>query len=293
MDKKNNLNIYLKPLFAVIVWGISFIATKYVLAELNPTAIVFVRQLLGIGTLLIIIFYQKESLKITFQSFKWILVLSLTACFHLWIQITGLQFTSASNTGWIIGITPVFMVLLAFIFYKEKLTKQQLVGITISFLGLLLLVSKGNISSLDLVKNKGDLLIISSSFTWSLYSMASKKATLSSSPVITTFYLFLFVALLISPFTLNRQNLDSIITLSLQSWMWLLFLGVLCSGVAYALWARALQQMDTSRVGAFLYIEPFVTFIGAWFILNEQLTVITFVSGLIIIGGVIVVNRNK
>jgi drug/metabolite transporter (DMT)-like permease len=49
--------------------------------------------------------------------------------------------------------------------------------------------------------------------------------------------------------------------------------------------------MSASRVGAFLYIEPFVTFFGSWILLNEQITLLTLLSGLIIIGGVVLVNR--
>jgi len=57
------------------------------------------------------------------------------------------------------------------------------------------------------------------------------------------------------------------------------------------LWAQALSEMSATRVGAFLYIQPFVTFFAAWFYLGEDITILTLVSGLIIIGGVILVNR--
>ncbi len=280
-----------KPLFAVFVWGLSFIATKRALVEIKPEAIVFIRQLLGISFLLVVALRQKQNLHINLKDHKWVFVLALVACFHLWIQITGLQWTSASNTGWIIGITPVFMTILAIIFFKEKISKQQLVGIIISFAGLILLVSKGDLSSIDLINNKGDVLIISSSLTWAVYSMASKKATLNYSPVMTTLYLFIIVAILISPFAINKENIAAVVSLSLGGWSAILFLGILCSGVAYVLWSQALTEMSASRVGAYLYIEPFVTFFGSWILLGEQITFLMLVSGLIIIGGVVLVNR--
>jgi RarD protein len=234
---------------------------------------------------------QKKSFHINLKDHKWVFILAVVACFHLWIQVTGLQWTSASNTGWIIGITPVFMTILGLIFFKEKISKHQLSGIIISFAGLLLLVSKGDLTSLDLIKNKGDVLIISSSFTWALYSLASKKATLNYSPVMTTLYLFMIVAVIIAPFTINRENIIAVEELSLGGWSAILFLGILCSGVAYTLWAQALTEMSASRVGAYLYIEPFVTFFGSWILLNEHITFLMLISGLIIIGGVILVNR--
>lgn len=288
---KSKLKYYWKPLFAVVVWGFSFIATKNALEEINPESIVFIRQILGIGFLGIVALRQKNNFSVNIKDHGWILLLALIACFHLWIQVTGLQWTSASNTGWIIGITPVFMAILSAVFFKEKIIMQQVAGIVLSFLGLLILVSKGNLLAIDLIKNKGDMLVISSSLTWAIYSMVNKKITFHYSPIMTTFYMFLFVAILISPFTINQQNINAVFNLSFGGWMSVLFLGIFCSGAAYALWAQSLKEMSASKVGAFLYLEPFVTFFGAWILLNEHITILTLISGLIIIGGVVLVNR--
>jgi len=287
----NHIKTYWKLLAAVIAWGFSFIATKNALNEVSPVVIVFVRQLLGIAFLVIVALQQKKSFAVNVRDHGWIFILAVIASFHLWIQVTGLQWTSASNTGWIIGTTPVFMAILSLIFFKEKMSAPQTAGIVISFSGLLLLVSKGDLSSIDLIKNKGDLLIIASSITWSAYSMVNKKITFHYSPIMTTLYMFLFVALITAPFTINGKNIEAVLHLSLSGWMSILFLGIICSGAAYALWAQALSEMSASRVGAFLYLEPFVTVFGAWLLLNEQITFLTIISGLIIIGGVMLVNR--
>lgn len=282
---------YWKPLFAVTVWGLSFIATKNALVEVKPEVIVFIRQILGILFLAAILLKQKRKFSINLRKQKWIFVLAGIACFHLWIQVTGLQWTTAAHTGWIIGTTPVFMVILGIIFFKEKISAMQTLGILISFLGLIVLVSKGDLTSIDFIKNKGDVLIIASSITWSIYSMVNKKVTFTLSPVLTTFYLFLIVAVIIAPFTINQKNISDVLRLSASGWGSILFLGIFCSGIAYTLWAQTLNEMSASRVGVFLYVEPFVTFFGAWLLLNEQITVLTLLSGLIIIAGVVLVNR--
>lgn len=287
----NHIKTYWKLLAAVIAWGFSFIATKNALSEVSPVVIVFVRQLLGIAFLVIVALKQKKSFAVNVRDHGWIFILAVIASVHLWIQVTGLQWTSASNTGWIIGTTPVFMAILSLIFFKEKMSAPQTAGIVISFSGLLLLISKGDLSSIDLINNKGDLLIIASSITWSAYSMVNKKITFHYSPIMTTLYMFLFVALITAPFTINGKNIEAVLHLSLSGWMSILFLGIICSGAAYALWAQALSEMSASRVGAFLYLEPFVTVFGAWLLLNEQITFLTIISGLIIIGGVMLVNR--
>ncbi len=284
-------NIYWKPLVAVLVWGYSFIATKYALEEVNPISIVFLRQLFGISFLAVIAYRQKMNFSIKLRDFSWIILLGALTTLHLWIQVTGLQWTSASNTGWIIGITPVLMAILGLVFFREKILARQIAGIMISFFGLLLLVGKGNLGNIDLIENKGDILIVASSFTWAFYSIVSKKATINCSPLITTFYLFVIMGVVTAPFTLNGEDINKITNLSFNGWLAIIFLGIFCSGVGYYLWARTLSEMSASRAGAFLYLEPFVTFFFATIMLNENVTFITFLSGLIIIAGVILVNR--
>jgi drug/metabolite transporter (DMT)-like permease len=282
---------YWKPLFAVTVWGFSFIATKNALNEVSPIVIVFIRQLLGIVFLTVVAVKNKNSFAVNIKDHKWIFVLAMIASVHLWIQVTGLQWTSASNTGWIIGITPVFMAILAFIIFKEKMTVQQIIGIVISFFGLLTLISKGDFLSIGLINNKGDALVVASSVTWAIYSMMNKKIIIHYSPIMTTLYMFFFVSLILAPFTINEQNINAVFNLSLSGWISILFLGIICSGAAYALWAQTLKEMSATQTGVFLYLEPFVTLFGAWIMLNEHITVLTFLSGITIIGGVVLVNR--
>ncbi|MEW6506716.1 MAG: DMT family transporter [Bacteroidota bacterium] len=258
---------------------------------MKPLAIILIRQLLGIGLLISIALYQKQSFAINIKEQKWIFLLSGIASLHLYIQVTGLQYTSASNTGWIIGITPVFMVILARLFYKERITLTQTAGITIAFLGLLLLVSKGNFTSIDLISNKGDFLVLLSSFTWAVYSLVGKKITITYPPLMTILYLFIMMSFYLIPFTINAENISSVLSLSITSWISILFLGLFCSGAAYVLWAQSLSDLPAAKVGAFLYIEPFVTVFAAWILLNEAISLLTFASGLIIIGGVVLVNR--
>ena len=211
--------------------------------------------------------------------------------FHLWIQVKALEFTTASSSGWIVGTAPVFIAILGAIFFKEKLTSYKVVGILIALAGLILLISRGNIFSISLIENKGDLMMLSSAFIWGVYSIANKKITLTYPPLMMIFYLFLMMAIIILPFTINTQSIKSISELSLNGWAAVLFLGLFCSGAAYVIWAAALRDMDSAKVGAFLYLEPFVTVIMAWLILSEHITPLMLLSGIIILFGVYLVNR--
>jgi len=283
---------YLLILLAIIFWGTSFVATKTILNEIKPVTIIILRLILASILLTIIALLTKRKFSLNLKSHGWIFILALVAVFHLWIQVTGLQYTTAANTGWIIGTAPVFMAILGFVFYKERITLLQFLGILVALAGLLLLIGKGDITNIGLIENQGDLLVLGSAFTWGVYSMVNKKISLSYSPLMTILYLFLMMAVIIIPFNLNTETISSVINLSFISWMWVLFLGIFCSGVAYVVWAQALRDMESAKVGAFLYFEPLVTVIAAWFFLQEEITLLMIFSGLLITAGVFIVNKD-
>jgi drug/metabolite transporter (DMT)-like permease len=281
---------YWKPIAAVIFWGVSFIATKIALDELVPLTIIFLRLILAVIFLTAIAVYTKRDFSVNLKNHGGILILALVAVFHLWIQVTGMQYTTAAKTGWIIGTAPVFMVLVGLAAFKESLTILKTTGILIAFFGLILLISHGDLSSIDLISNKGDFLILASAFTWAVYSAVNKKISLTYPPMMTILFLFLMMAIIISPFTINDAAVQSVIHLSAVSWVSILFLGILCSGAAYVMWASALKEMESAKVGAFLYFEPFVTVIASWIILNEKITLLMILAGIIITLGVVLVN---
>ena len=279
-------------LLAVIFWGTSFVATKTLLFELKPITIIILRLIIASILLTIIAISTKRNFSLNVKSHGWIFILSLVAVFHLWIQVTGLQFTTAANTGWIIGTAPIFMAIMGLIFFKEKITLLGVLGIILAIFGLLMLIGKGDITNIGLIENKGDLLVLGSAFTWGVYSTVNKKISLSYSPLMTILYLFLMMAIIIIPFNLNQETIASIINLSLLGWLMVLFLGLFCSGVSYVIWAQALRDMESAKVGAFLYLEPLVTVFAAWFFLSEEITSLMIISGLFITIGVIIVNKD-
>ena len=279
-----------KPLTAVFFWGLSFIATKYALKELTPVLIINFRLLLAIPLLAVIGISGGRKFKLAKKQAGLILMLALISVFHLWIQVTGLQYTSAANTGWIIGTAPVFISILSWILLKESLSAKKIAGIFVSMSGLLLLISKGNLSSISFISGKGDMLVLASCLTWGFYSVVNRKIALDYSPMMSIFYLFVFMAVLTFPFNLNINSFNTMLHLSSKGWMAIGFLGIFCSGIAYVFWAQALSKMKSANVASFLYFEPFVTVLGAWFILGESITGIMVLSGIIIMLGVALVN---
>ena len=97
--------------------------------------------------------------------------------------------------------------------------------------------------------------------------------------------------IIIVPVNLNKTVIESVVHLSAIGWGSILFLGLFCSGIAYVIWAYSLRDIESAKVGAFLYFEPLVTVVAAWVLLQESVTVLMLISGIIITFGVILVNK--
>jgi drug/metabolite transporter (DMT)-like permease len=91
--------------------------------------------------------------------------------------------------------------------------------------------------------------------------------------------------LLTVPFSGGIREWTALFHLSIAAWASVLFLGIFCSGLAFLFWYSALEKVDSSTIGVYLYLEPFVTLIGAFLFLGEGVEWITlFGGGLTLIG---------
>jgi drug/metabolite transporter (DMT)-like permease len=213
--------------------------------------------------------------------------------FHQWLQSTGLITAQATTTAWIVAITPIFIALLGWVFLKESMVWVQWTGIALAALGVLLVVSEGDISALSNGEfgTRGDFLILISSLNWAIFSIISRHGLQKYSAAWMMFYVMGFGWLFTSVLLFLGPGLSEIGQLKLDGWLAIGFLGIMCSGLAYIFWYDALQAIPASRVGAFLYLEPLVAVVVAALVLYEPLFWASLLGGAIILLGVWMVNR--
>ena len=89
--------------------------------------------------------------------------------------------------------------------HLDNISNNCLIGAVNAFSGLLALISKGNLGAISFISNYGDLLVLGSAFTWSIYSFYGRKVTLNYPPSLTILYLFLTMLILLTPVTVSRE----------------------------------------------------------------------------------------
>jgi drug/metabolite transporter (DMT)-like permease len=286
---------HLEALLAVVVWGASFIATKVALKDISPVSVVWLRFSMGVVILGFAVVLRKQFALPTRNEWGYFAALGfLGITFHQWLQSNGLQTSEASTTAWIVATTPVFMALLGWLVLKEGLGLIKIMGIAVAFIGVLLVVSKGNLASVSGGKfgAPGDVLILISSVNWAVFSVLSRRGLKSHPASLMMFYVMTSGWIFTSILLFAGTGLSELSNLTLNGWVGILFLGVLCSGLAYIAWYDALQSLPAAQTGVFLYIEPLVAVVVAFFVLREAITAVSLLGGGIILLGVWLVNRD-
>lgn len=285
---------YLEALFAVIVWGASFIATKVALQDISPVSVVWLRFSMGVLILGAAVAMRRQFALPKRGEWAYFALLGfLGITFHQWLQSNGLQTSEAGTTAWIVATTPVFMALLGRIVLKEDLGWLKITGIFLAFAGVLLVVSKGDLASVSVGRfgAPGDKLILVSAVNWAVFSVLSRRGLKSYPAGLMMFYVMLLGWAFTSILFFAGGNTAEISNLTFNGWLGIAFLGIFCSGLAYIAWYDALQALSAAQTGVFLYIEPLVAVVVAFFVLGEPVTAVSLIGGGIILWGVWLVNR--
>ncbi len=289
-----NIKAVLKALFAVTIWGASFVATKVSLQYADPATIVWLRFSMGIVVLGFTVALKKQFVFPQGRDWGYFALLGfLGITFHQWLQSTGLLTAQATTTAWIVATTPVFMALLGLFILRENLALYQIVGIFLATFGVLLVITKGNLSVLTTgdFGAPGDFLVLISALNWAIFSTLSRSGLQKHPATRMMFFVMGFGWLFTSILFFTTSGLKQISSIPWDGWVAILFLGILCSGIAYIFWYDALKDLPVAQTGAFLYLEPIVTVIVAAIVLDEVLLLASTIGGITILVGVWLVNR--
>ncbi len=282
----------LAALAAIVLWGVSFVATKAALREITPVTLIFTRFALGVTVLVLILKLRRERLIPPRDAWPILALMGFVGIFlHQMVQAHALTLTTAVRTGWLIGVTPIWSAVLGAVFLREGFGSRKILGLFIGLAGALLVIARGELSSdvLALPSTRGDLLVLASTWTWAIYTILGRDTLKRlGSARATAAAMFAGWAMMI-PFFVAAAGWQEYRVVSSTSLIAILFLGVGCSGLGYWFWYAALERIDTSQVAAFLYLEPLVTLLSAVALLGESVAFSTIVGGLLVLIGVLTV----
>ena len=270
-----------RALFAVVLWGVSFVLTREALTAFTPFGLVAVRLALGSAMLVLFAHWGGGRLMPVRSDLPVCLVLGLILAAHFLIQAHGLQHTSAIHTAWIIGAIPIPLAVGAHLLGQQRMVRSGWIGLVIGLAGVFIVTG----SAMPDFENArwGDGLQLVSCLTWTVYTLAGTGPVGRSGPLAVTTLAMIVAAAVVAlagPMAgiwVGPASSSALIATAV--------LGVLCSGLAMFLWFSALDTHGPARIGVLLFLEPLVTVIAAVLIGDERVTVGVCAGGLFILVG--------
>jgi drug/metabolite transporter (DMT)-like permease len=173
---------------------------------------------------------------------------------HLAMQWLGLHYTTATSATLFLSTSPVFILLLAPSLLGERVSARQWLGIGVSFLGIAVIVSRGELRALSSLSfNRGDLLALGSMFMWALYTIFLRRRR--DALDMPQFLLVLTVvgALCLAPWVAWELAHDARASLSLNGLLAMLYSGIGSFLLAYLGWSYAVTRLGAARAGPWMH----------------------------------------
>ncbi len=273
-------------LITVVAWGWSFVATKICLEYMTPVEVLGLRLLTGLPFLFLVAAIKRVRFRFDPKTRIRLMAVSLLLLVHFLIQIIGLNHTSATNTGWIVAVTPLVTVIAAYIFLRERIGRRDVAGIVVATIGIVILVSRGNPGDISWLSSIGDWLILLSTFTWAIYTVSTRDISRSQSSLAVICTLLTPVGILIIIWMIMTSDWGVLIGLPTRALVSVLYLGVFATAIAHWFWQEGIARIGASKAGIFLYLEPLATMALAVPLLHESFGPFTVIGGLMVLGGV-------
>ena len=280
---------------ATLFWAGNFMIGKFAFfSNVPPMSLVFLRW--SLVWLILFPFTYKEILR-----HKEIILGNLPILFFLALTSVGLfnsftylslVYTQVINASLFNTAIPAIIIFLCFIFNIEKTNKYQIVGLIISVLGILSIITKLNLEIiLSLNFNKGDLIMIGGVISWGLYSsfLKKKKFTL---PLLTLVHILCsFGLIFIFPPFMYEVAQGKVIDLNIDLFYILIFLALFPSIGSYYCWAGAVSVIGANRAGISLSLIPLFSSIMAILIYDEKFQFFHLIGAILIILGLFLSNK--
>ncbi len=296
----NNLNFtkaYLFLTLASLFWSGNFIVGKIASTyEIPPFSLNFYRWLFAL--LILLPFTYKEILinkNYIFQNLKLFIILGITSItiFNS-IVYYSLYYTQVISGILMISTIPVWILFFATIFKIERTNFFQILGVALSLLGVLFIVTKADLEIIKLIKfNKGDLSMVIGMLSWAIYSALLRKKKHPISQMALLEIIIIFGIIFLIPIYFIEMNFGNKIVLEMP---FILTLGyvVLFPGIfAFLFWIKGIHIIGANRAGVFLHLMTIFGAIMAIFILGEKFMFYHFLGAIFIIAGITLSNTTK
>ncbi len=285
---KNNKQAYIYGFIAILLWSTVATAFKIALNYLPVSTMLLYSTTSSFLILFITMVFMKKSnefFKDFSKNIKSSLILGFINPFLYYLVLFGAynlipaQEAQSLNYTW-----PLMLTLLSYVILGEKIKSRRVLGICISFLGILIISFKGNFSSIEFSNIKGTLLALSSSILWALYWIFNSKEQKSGIIKMTSNFFVGLLFILIYFFITNGELIFNI-----KAILACIYIGAFEMGITFLFWAKGLELIDQKeKLVKYSYLGPFISLLLLALIIKEKILLSTIIGLVFIIFGIVI-----
>jgi len=269
------------------LWGTAYVAIKVGLMDGDPYLFALLRFILGSAVLFAFIAYTKRYDHSLFRDRTiWLVGLLNALCIAL--QNVGITMTTATNAVLLFNINVGFVAILAAVILKDKLARRVLVGLFTGMVGVLLISTNGDLSTIYSGTFQGNLLVLLSGILWAFCTVYLKRVLDRGKAVtMVTGAMFLLSVVFLLPITAvftTNYAMDG------AAWPSVIWTGVVCTGIAYLTYNLGLRRVSVTIATIILLSEVVFAMLFALLLLGEVPTGSIALGGGLIVLSVLIIS---
>jgi len=293
--EKSNFLAYIFLLLTVTFWAGNFIVGKFAsFYEVPPFSLNFYRWFFA--WIILIPFTFTEIIKkkeYIIQNYKLFIILGITSItiFNS-IVYYSLNFTQVISGVLMISTIPVMIMFFSFILKIEKTNEFQIIGVILSFIGVIIIITKANFEILkNLEFNKGDITMVVAMFSWALYSTLLKRQKYELSQISLLQVIISFGLIFLIPIYFIEHQVGFRIKLDMPFILILSYVVLLPGLASFILWIKGISMIGANRSGLFLHLMPIFSAVMAMIFFNEKFMFYHILGACFIITGILLSNK--
>lgn len=271
---------------ATLMWAASTVIGRGVHEELPPFGLSFWRWFSAALVILPFAWSQIGSKLHTIRdNIGMLSLLGFLQVFSSALLFLGLNFTTAINAALINAAQPVLTIIPAWFLTNERITLQQAMGIILGLVGVFLVITKAEISTvLRLDFNIGDIIVLVAVAGWSIYAALIHRTPPDLGFSVSIFFIYALGSIILIPFYVVESVFFRPMPFNQLSITTIIFVGMFVSAASVTMWSISVRSVGPNRASVFLNLIPVFTTLMAITFLDEQL-LIYHVIGILLIGG--------
>lgn len=284
----NHLKLYLLLVLIMFAWGMNVPAMKYLTSQMGPVTMTALRILLAGVTVFAILAVFKLIRKPKGAEWRYIAVAAgLNVVVHHYLISVGISLTSGTNSGLIIGTSPIMTAVFSLLLLKLSPTRWQWLGFLLGFSGVAATVLAGNAETS--AGSIGDLYILVAILAQVLSFMVISKAAKTLDPRLLTAYMFVLGSMGIFCISLIQEPGEWRRFADMEPMFWgvLLGSGIFATALGHMLYNHAIGKVGPSKAAIFINLNTFFALLGSVWFLGETLTYYHIIGFVVIVFGVL------